>query len=254
MKKENTMKPVTEEMLRMVGKKMAKQYRKGEVSDTKIVDMYLKNKRRAEEFDGFNYSVHALMKERADSHNPCLKEKIDRLIKEHKEKQLLAESQNLVNIERYDNLYSNAWHGRGLRSMMSALKWICKHGADLNAKILHLILSTEVANVCAKKCSGTRRKIYQRKDILMRRLADLLHQSDWKFGISANPGKNASYVVYCYLPDGEQLSWHSQNHDMYKYFPPIDVSWDGQASSVLTKIENYLCKYLDGERRESGRD
>ncbi|MBQ4080744.1 MAG: hypothetical protein II596_08690, partial [Thermoguttaceae bacterium] len=48
----------------------------------------------------------------------------------------------------------------------------------------------------------------RRKSSLLYRLPELLEAAGWRYGINGSTGKNANYVVFVYLPNGEQLTWH----------------------------------------------
>lgn len=76
--------------------------------------------------------------------------------------------------------------------------------------------------------------------ILLTQLADLLSETEWRYGISSNTGKNVSYIIYIYLPNGEQLSWHCNEYQMLYYYPEINCEWDGQACMTMEKILNYI--------------
>lgn len=76
--------------------------------------------------------------------------------------------------------------------------------------------------------------------ILLTQLADLLSETEWRYGISSNTGKNVSYIIYIYLSNGEQLSWHCNEYQMLYYYPEINCEWDGQACMTMEKILNYI--------------
>ena len=100
---------------------------------------------------------------------------------------------------------------------------------------------TEFANLSAKKFHKLKNVIYERKSILLEELSYLLHDTGWKHGINYNTGKNASYIVYIYLPNGTQLSWHCNEYQMIYYYPEIQCEWDGQVCMTMEKILNYIC-------------
>lgn len=86
-----------------------------------------------------------------------------------------------------------------------------------------------------------KKKIYERKAILLYQMADYLEELGWKYGINDATGKNASYLVYVYLPNNVQLTWHCNEYDIYEYYPFIDTQWDGQVCKTMDKILKYIC-------------
>ena len=65
------------------------------------------------------------------------------------------------------------------------------------------------------------------------RLSDWLYENNWKCGISYSTGKTASYLVFVYLPNGEQISWHCNNYRIINYFEEEDFTWDGLPCTTL---------------------
>ena len=53
-------------------------------------------------------------------------------------------------------------------------------------------------------------------------------------------GKNTSYIVYVYLPNNVQVSWHSKDYYLHKYFPWIDTEWDEQVCMTMEKLLTYI--------------
>ena len=62
----------------------------------------------------------------------------------------------------------------------------------------------------------------------------------WKYGINSETGKNACYLVYVYLPNGVQLTWHCNEYAIYECYPPIDAEWDGQVCMTMEKLLTYI--------------
>ena len=102
------------------------------------------------------------------------------------------------------------------------------------------------ANLSAKKCHGeTRRLIYDRKTDLLLQMAGLLKEQGWKHGVGDATGKKANFIVFVYLPDGTQLTWHDNDYHVYCLYPNIDDVWDGQVCMNMQKILNYIhSRYL----------
>ena len=101
--------------------------------------------------------------------------------------------------------------------------------------------ASEFANISAKKYTGEKKEMsYNRKSILLQDLSEKLKQSNWKYGINSDTGKNAYYLIFVYLPNGTQLTWHSNDYNLYKYYPEIDSTWDGQVCMTMEKIVTYI--------------
>ena len=64
----------------------------------------------------------------------------------------------------------------------------------------------------------------------------------WKYGYNDAAGKNASYIIYVYLPNGVQISWHTNNYYIYKSYPLINAEWDGQVCMTMEKLLTYIDK------------
>ena len=123
------------------------------------------------------------------------------------------------------------------------MKSIVKTTKDKEAKLVLMLLETEFANLSAKQHKGWhKKKIYERKSILMLQMANLLKDLDWTYGINDETGKNANYLVYVYLPNGVQLTWHCNEYHIYECYPPIDAKWDGQVCMTMEKILTYIGK------------
>lgn len=228
---------VNRSILEGVGKKIRNGYLTGNVSDEEVLDMYRRHRKEADNFDAFGWSLNELMSEEERTHNPILRAHIHAIIEEQKVKSGHSKIQNVLSLEKL-GYYSESALGIGIRPVMRAVEDNARKGDD-EARILLLLMQTEFANLHAKKSRVKSKVIYQRKDYLLKQVSDLLYDYGWKCGISTATGKNASYIVYVYLPDGCQISWHSNNYDMYSYYDDIDCAWDGQPCSTMEKLLSY---------------
>ena len=150
--------------------------------------------------------------------------------------------QNKTNLEKLERFKKEAC-GIGLRKVIKEMEKISKIEKNKEARLILLLLETEYANLSAKQHKGWMKgKIYQRKNILMCQMADYLKKMDWRYGINDETGKNANYLVYVYLPNGVQLTWHCNDYGIYKCYPPIDAKWDGQVCMTMEKILSYIGK------------
>ena len=164
---------------------------------------------------------------------------LQKCILEHKDKSRRSNDQNKISLEKLEFFRASAL-GIGLRKVISSMKKVVKETSDIQAQVTLMLLELEFANLSAKKLHNAKKLIYERKTILLDRLSYLLPELGWKYGISSNTGKNASYIVYVYLPNGDQLSWHCNEYQLVYSFPEIDCEWDGQVCMTMEKILNYI--------------
>ena len=230
---------ISNEILAGVGKKLRNGFLAGKVPAGKVVESYRRNTKEASQFSMFGLSLFDLMRMENETHNPILREKLKECIELYKEKSKCSNSQNKLSLEKLENYRENAL-GIGLRKVISLMKQLVKKSDDIEARIVLMLLETEFANLSAKKLHKLKNVIYERKSILLEELSYLLHETGWKYGISYNTGKNASYIVYVYLPNGVQLSWHCNEYQMMYYYPEIRCEWDGQVCMKKEKILNYI--------------
>ena len=230
---------VSNEILAGVGKKLRNGFLAGKIPASKVIENYRKNMKEATQFSIFGLSIFDLIRMEEETHNPILRAKLKECIELHKQKSRNSNSQNKLSLEKLENFRENAL-GIGLRKVISLMKNIVKKTGDMEARIVLMLLETEFANLSAKKLHKFKNVIYERKSILLEQLSNLLYETEWKHGISYNTGKNASFIVYIYLPNGTQLSWHCNEYQMMYYYPEIQCEWDGQICMTMEKILNYI--------------
>jgi hypothetical protein len=227
-------------ILNGVGKKMRKAYINGHISEEKILEMYKKNKREAESFSLFGYRARDIELLIKNTHNPLLKTRLQECLEEKKSISIKSSIQNETSIAKLEKFKRDAC-GIGLRKVISFIKREARIAKDPEAKLLLLLLNIEFANISAKQHKGTTRGvIYERKNRLLYQIADSLSKVNWKYGINDEAGKNACYLVYVYLPNGVQLTWHCNDYGIYKCYPNIDAVWDGQICMTMEKILTYI--------------
>lgn len=228
---------IDKNVLEGVGKKFRCKFLAGEISKEEIMTVYRRNLKEAEAFNPFGWNMNELRFEEERTHNPILRLHIHTLIEEQKAKSECSKSQNALSMEKLE-YYSGSALGMGIRPVMKAIERSAKQG-DEEAKILLLLMQTEFANLHAKKNTANGKAIYEHKDSLLRQVSDLLYDYGWKCGISAVTGKNAAYIIYVYLPNGSQISWHCNDYNMYSYYDYINCAWDGQPCTTLEKLLTY---------------
>ena len=245
------METIYNEILEGVGKKIRNGYLSKTISANKVMECYRRNLKEANAFSCFGWTISEMIRFEKETHNPIIRKKLQQAINEHDVKQEKSNGQNKLNLDKLEIFRANAL-GIGLRKVLSQMRNLVKHSSDINAHIVLLLLETEFANLSAKKLHKLKNKIYERKTILLEQLADLLDMTDWRFGISSNTGKNASYIIYIYLPNGDQLFWHCNEYHMLYYYPEINCEWDGQICMTMEKILLYICNtYHIGENLAS---
>lgn len=223
-----------------VGKKVRNRYLNGDPSTSTqlVVSMFKRNKKEADAFDPFGWSINDLNSISRNTHNPLLRDKVNLIIEQFTQKSKCSIDQNKLSLQKLDYYLESAL-GLGLRGVMKELnKIVCSTG-NVEAKILLLLMQMEFANLVAKKRHKKKHRCYERKDLLLMQLSDLLYENNWKCGLSYSTGKTASYLVFVYLPNGQQVSWHCNNYRMAGYFDEEDFSWDGQACSTFDKLLAY---------------
>ncbi len=232
-----------QKVLNGVGKKTRQAYLRGEMSAKQLERLYLHNKAEADAFTAYGLKASDLRVYLRKCHNPILKMKLEECIKSFDEKSRKSNEQNKLSIEKLNDFLANAM-GVGLKRIIRIMKNEARKSHDMNLKAITALLETEFANLSAKT-HGKQLKsvIYERKSILLNKVSTLLEGSDWKFGYNDNCGKNASYIIYVYLPDGTQLSWHTNDYDVYQRFPYIDVQWDGRVCATMDKLLTYIQKH-----------
>lgn len=223
-----------------VGKKLRNGYLNGAISEDVVNAFYKHNKKEADEFDSFGMSLFDLQELKTKTHNPLLSSKLQELILDYKNKITKGHMQNMLSLKKL-SFYKQFGLGIGLRNVIKALKNLVKLG-EKEARIVLGLLDIEFANLTAKLRSNKKNLIYERKDILLDRISDMLYDNGWRCGINYNPGKNANYLIYVYLPNGEQLSWHCNDYRMLECYDEIKCEFDGKVCSTLEKLLNYVHK------------
>lgn len=233
------MESVYNEILEGVGKKIRNAYFAKNITANKVMECYQRNLKEANAFSCFGWTVSEMIRYEKETHNPIIKKMLKQSIEVHDERRDKSANQNQLNLDKLDKFRTDAL-GIGLRKVLSQMRKLVKNSSDITARIVLLLLETEFANLSAKKRKGLQKVIYERKVILLEQLAELLDETDWKYGLSFNTGKNASYVIYVYLPNGVQLSWHCNEYHVLYYYPDINCEWDGQVCMTMEKILNYI--------------
>ena len=49
-------------------------------------------------------------------------------------------------------------------------------------------------------------------------------------------------IMAKYMPNGVQISWHTNNYYIYKSYPLINAEWDGQVCMTMEKLLTYIDK------------
>lgn len=229
-----------ESILNGVGKKMRSGYLNGQIPESTILGIYRRNKKEADSFSVFGYKQREIEELLKETHNPLLKQKLQECLESKKEISSKCSEQNDISLAKLESFKKDAC-GIGLRKVIKKMSKLSKLTKDPETKLLLLLLETEYANLSAKQHKGNLKKtIYERKTLLLFQMADYLEHLGWKYGINDEAGKNACYLVYVYLPNDVQLTWHCNEYDIYECYPTIDAQWDGQACMTMDKILSYI--------------
>lgn len=227
-------------ILNGVGKKLRNSFLLGKTDEKTVMAIYRKNKSEAESYSTFGLNDFELLTISKETHNPLLRLKVENLISERKEKRLRSKEQNHTNIEKLNKFKEDAL-GIGLRQVIHKMKRYIHSTGNKEAQIVLLLLETEFANLTAKEKKQYSSLIYERKDILLEKLASILKDTYWVYGVNYNTGKNASYLIYIYLPNGVQLTWHCNDYYTASCYPiRYELEWDGQICMTMEKILNFI--------------
>lgn len=223
-----------------VGKKMRNSFLQGKVTPNIIMQIYAKNKKEADNFSGFGYSMKDLLLLSYDTHNPLLRTKLESFLTIQKEKNTISKTQNITSLEKLEFFMHDAL-GIGLRKVIANMRKYAKLSHDMEAKAVLMLLETEFANLSAKKNKKIATVIYERKDILLDLVTDYINQLGWTYGGNYNTGKNAAFLIYIYLPNGVQLTWHCNDYQTIEQYPiRYDLEWDGQVCMTMEKILDFI--------------
>lgn len=230
---------MTPEIYNGIGKKLRASYLAGKSTADEVLRVYRKNKKEADAFDSFGLSFFDLRALAATTHNPLLRNKLNQLIEQFKHKSRCSYDQNKLSLQKLDFYHATAL-GMGVRGVIKELGKVFRTTGNVEAYMLSLMIQIEFANLVAKKRPDKKMFCYERKDLLLMRLSDWLYENNWKCGISYSTGKTASYLVFVYLPNGEQVSWHCNNYRIINYFEEEDFTWDGLPCTTLEKLLAYV--------------
>ena len=233
---------MTQTILYGVSSKMRTDFLNGLIAENVLMKQYERNKREAESFSLFGFNVQDLINTNRTTRNPLLKARIQEMIQSINERRTKSNEQNKLSLEKLQNFEKTAL-GMGLRKVMRNMRKICASTLSDEAQLVLMLLEIEFANLSAKKPMYGKMKratIYERKSILLHRVQPLLERCGWRYGYNDANGKNANYIIYVYLPNGVQVSWHTNDYYIYKYYPQIDAEWDSQVCSTMEKLLSFI--------------
>ncbi len=230
---------ITEEILNGVGRQTRKDYQRGVIDALVVMKRYKHNLREADAVHTYGLTRYDLLRFLKETRNPILRVRLQEALSRYDELQKKSGMQDRQSRALLQESLQNAL-GVGLKRVIAIMKRECRRHRDFDMIVVTTLLEAEYANLSAKHKCRNSRKAYARKSWLLDRLSWMLKDSEWRYGYCEADGKNASYVLYFYLPDGVQLSWHTKDFTAYERFPYLDVTWDGQVCSTLRKILSYI--------------
>lgn len=234
---------MNEDVLYGVSKKMRITYLQGKIPASLLENAYKQNLKEAKGFSAYGLNLTDLRMMLYSCHNPILKAKIKDSIITFEKKSRKSSDQNKLSIKKLNDFLANAM-GIGLRRVIRIMRNRARKSKDLTLNVISTLLEVEFANLCAKNTHDKQLKevIYERKSILLDKVGRWLVGTEWRYGYNDNCGKNASYIIYIYLPNGVQLSWHSNDYNLYKKFPYVETEWDGKVCTTMEKLLDYVAQ------------
>lgn len=154
-------------------------------------------------------------------------------------------------IEDYNNRKENFCHGIGLRKIKLFLNACIKAGDEV-AQLYRYALEAEGENIRAKKSWHKYHAYYyayDNKEDYLSKLADMCMRLSFTFGIQDSDVPAAQYVVYFELPSCEQISFHTNADEAYKW-PKYQGKWDGKKCSTMEKLEAAIWSRYETRLRE----
>ncbi len=231
---------VNEKLLAIGCEDATSQYEAGRLCDKDINAMWSYSQKHVNAFCVNGKTRKDLWLEQRTCCNPHLERFWRNVLEDWDMKHSKSVSQNEENFQHLETIEQEAC-GIGLRRVRHRLKNIVRKYRNLEYNIILTLIDLEYANLKAKLHVGEiRRRIYDRKEWLMEKLSWLLRDSGWRYGIMEATGKNAAYCLYIYLPNGKQVSFHTNNWQFYKYCPAISCQWDGLTASTMTKLVEFI--------------
>lgn len=139
----------------------------------------------------------------------------------------------MLNVE-LDAAY-NRFCGIGLHQVKQELAKLGE-SSEVAAAFL-LALEIEVASRRAKRAKGDhQQRLYREKRARIREMLILCERAGFQVQIEQATDSGQPHVVYVYLPNCEQISWHTALDP--GFVSKIECpSWDGKKYSALRKLE-----------------
>lgn len=235
---------MTQTILNGVSPKMRLDFMNGAITEKMIIKQYERNRKEAETFSIFGYKMQDIINTAKTTNNPLLKSRLQQSLQDIRDRRMTSNEQNKLSLEKLQ-MFKESALGVGLRRVISCMRKYCKNNQSSEALLILSLLEVEFANLSAKMpylSKSIRAKVYERKSILLKRIQPVIEQCGWRYGYNDANGKNAYYIIYVYLPNGIQLSWHTNDYYIYKHYPIIDAEWDGQVCMTMEKLLTYINK------------
>ncbi len=139
----------------------------------------------------------------------------------------------MLNVE-LDAAY-NRFCGIGLHQVKQELARLGESSEA--AAAFRLALETEVASRRAKRAKGDhQQRLYREKRAKIREMLLLCERAGYQVEIEQAKDSGQPHVVYLYLPNCEQISWHTALDPGF-VAEGARPTWDGKKYSALQKLE-----------------
>lgn len=171
-----------------------------------------------------------------------LQDDVQKTIEDAKRNREMKEEAEMKNAQLIDQLYDMRQNmcGIGTRRVKLFLNSRIKKN-DILAKLYRLALEIEDNNIQAKDNFYYSLHYYNKKEELIKELAQLCVENNYTFGIQNSDVKITNTIIYFELPYCEQISFHCNlSDDIKQKYPPYNKEWDRKVNSTLFKIETAI--------------
>lgn len=176
-------------------------------------------------------TIEELLQNKKDIIKKCKKER------KNKEQAIIKNEQLVLQLRDMRKTFCNL----GTRRTKLFLNTLVKQGDEI-ALIIRTLIETEDENIKAKENRYYADHHYYAKYQLILKLLHLYcDNGKLSYGIQETDNYSANHIVYFELPNGEQISFHTnfEENDL-NGLPIYEKPWDGKVNSTLPKLEQFV--------------